>query len=58
MLVPSFSKAFGQLGEPGSRKIVLRAVALTLVIFIVLIWGANWLVGDIAYTGWEWLDGQ
>ena len=57
MLVPSFSKAFGQLGEPRSRKIVLRAVALTLVIFIVLIWGANWLVGDIAYTGWEWLDG-
>ncbi len=56
MLVQSFIRALKQLGEPGSRLIVLRAVGLTLVIFVLLLAGGNWLLGDITITGWDWLD--
>jgi uncharacterized protein involved in cysteine biosynthesis len=50
MILTSFLKALGQLGDPRFRKVLWRGLALTIgllaVITALLVWGVGWLIGD------------
>lgn len=55
-MLSAFSKALRQLPEPEFRSVLWRAVALTLVAFVVVIVGFHFAVAAIPLTGIGWLD--
>ncbi len=52
MILSSFFKALGQIGDPAFRRVLLLGLGLTVGLFValyaVLVWLLNWLVGDSA----------
>ncbi len=53
----AFVLSLAQLGDPAILRVLLRALALTLVIFAAVAWGIFAGVAQIETTGWpEWMQ--
>ena len=48
--------AFQQLADTRIRTLVARAVVISAVIFIALVFGINWALTSTSFFGIEWLD--
>ncbi len=52
----SYAKAITQLGEPRMRGIVLRGLAATLILYVLLYALVAWGLGQVHLFGIHWLD--
>ncbi len=48
--------AFSQILSRDFRGIFWRVIGLTLLVFVVLFWIAEWLIGGLPTLGWEWVN--
>lgn len=48
--------AFEQLGDPRIRGVIVRAVLVSIAVFIALMVGANWAIGSLSVVGIGWID--
>jgi uncharacterized protein involved in cysteine biosynthesis len=51
-----FLKAFGQLPEPAFRKVLIKSLALTVVLYAVLLWLAFYVVAPLLSFESSWLE--
>lgn len=64
MILGSFLKSLGQLGDPAFRSVLLRGIGLTVLLFVAVYWifvtGVGWFVGDSLTLPWigeiGWID--
>jgi len=52
----AFSRAFSQLTDPAFRSVLLRALGMTLGLFIALFFGVDYLLGSIQVSDEGWLN--
>ncbi len=55
-MLTAFLDALRQLPEPEFRRVLWRAMALTLAAFVVIVVGFSYLLGGFPLTGFDWLD--
>lgn len=51
-MAAAFILAFAQLWDAPVRRVLLRALLVTLLLFAALAWGVSWAVGSIRPDGW------
>lgn len=56
MIISAFSRAFAQLPDPKFRSVLIRGLLLTAALYIGLFFAADYLIGQIGDTWFEWLD--
>lgn len=49
--------AFADLKLPAVRWTILGCIAVSLVVLLLMPWGASVLLGGVSLVGWGWLDG-
>ncbi len=52
----AFSKAFGQLPDPAVRRVLLRSLALTLLLFAGLAWAGFAGLDALPQYDWDWIN--
>lgn len=52
----AFSKAFGQLPDPAVRRVLLRSLALTVLLFAVLAWAGIAGLDALPQYDWDWIN--
>ena len=50
------ARALAQFGDPGTWAVIFKAIALTVLVFAALFFGAQWGLGFIPEFGWGWLN--
>ncbi|QPM92092.1 EI24 domain-containing protein [Pseudooceanicola algae] len=64
LILSSFGRALGQIGDPRFRRVLFLGIGLTIALLIAVtaavMWGLGWLVGEDASLPWignlRWLD--
>lgn len=52
----AFSKAFGQLPDPAVRRVLLRSLALTALLFAALAWAGFAGLDALPKYDWDWIN--
>lgn len=55
-MITGLIRAFEQLGDPRIRGVLIRAVLISMVVFIALMTGVGWLLSGVALVGIDWID--
>lgn len=55
-MISGLIRAFEQLGDPRIRGVLIRAVLISIVVFVALMTGVGWLLSGIALVGIGWID--
>jgi len=55
-MIDALRKTFGQLASRSFAWVLVRALGLTLILFVALFWLTQWGLGALPATPWSWLD--
>ena len=50
------ARAIAQFGDVKTWGVILKAIALTVLLFVALFLGAQWGLGQIPEFGWSWVN--
>jgi len=50
------ARALAQFGDFGTWGVIVKAIAVTILLFVGLYWGAQWGLAQIPEFGWAWVN--
>lgn len=53
----ALTRAFGQLGDPAIRRVLLIGIAVALAVIVGLTTGVTWLLANVQIPGFAWVTG-
>ncbi|MPZ39890.1 MAG: hypothetical protein GEU95_17885 [Rhizobiales bacterium] len=55
-MINGLIRAFGQLGDPRIRGVILRAIVISVLVFAALMGGIGWGLSQLSLVGIGWID--
>jgi CysZ protein len=55
-MIPAALSALSDLFSPAFRTVLLKAIALSLVLFVAIFLGVEWAISAFVDLSWPWLD--
>jgi CysZ protein len=56
MMPKNIARALAQFGDIGTWGVIAKAVAVTVLLFVALFWGAQWGLAQVPEFGWNWVN--